>query len=30
MLLWVYDRNLIEPEKNIRASITLLLDGVKA
>ena len=30
MLLWVYDRNLIEPEKNIRASINLLLDGVKA
>lgn len=30
MLLWVYDRSLIEPEKNIRASINLLLDGVKA
>lgn len=30
MLLWVYDRSLIEPDKNIRASINLLLDGVKA
>jgi AcrR family transcriptional regulator len=30
MLLWVYDRSLIEPEKNIRASIHLLLDGVKS
>jgi AcrR family transcriptional regulator len=30
MLLWVYDRSLIEPEKNIRAGINLLLQGVKA
>ena len=30
MLLWVYDRSLIEPEDNIRASINLLLEGVKA
>jgi len=30
VLLWVYDHNLIEPGENIRASIKLLLDGVKA
>jgi AcrR family transcriptional regulator len=30
MLLWVYDRSLIDPEKNIRSSIHLLLEGVKA
>jgi AcrR family transcriptional regulator len=30
VLLWVYDRSLIDPGKNIRASIRLLLDGIKA
>lgn len=30
VLLWVYDRSLIEPGENIRASINLLLEGVKA
>jgi AcrR family transcriptional regulator len=30
VLLWVYDHTLIDPEKNIRASIELLLQGVKA
>jgi len=30
VLLWVYDHNLIDPGENIRTSINLLLDGVKA
>jgi AcrR family transcriptional regulator len=30
VLLWVYDHNLIDPGENIRSSINLLLDGVKA
>jgi AcrR family transcriptional regulator len=30
ILLWVYDKDLIEPEKHICAGIHLLLDGIKA
>ena len=30
ILLWVYDRSLVEPERHIRSGMKLLLDGVKA
>ena len=30
LLLWVYDRDLVEPEKHIRSGIKLLLEGVQA
>ncbi len=30
LLLWVYDRSLVDPEVHIRSSIHLLLEGVKA
>jgi AcrR family transcriptional regulator len=30
VLLWVYDRTLVDPEKHIREGISLLLDGMKA
>ena len=30
ILLWVYDKDLIEPEKHIKEGITLLLEGIKA
>ena len=29
LLLWVYDNNLVNPEKHIRAGIQLLMDGIK-
>lgn len=29
LLLWVYDRDLIEPEKHIRSGVKLLLEGVQ-
>lgn len=29
LLLWVYDRDLVEPEKHIRSGIKLLLEGVQ-
>lgn len=30
LLLWVYDRDLVEPEKHIRSGVKLLLEGVQA
>jgi AcrR family transcriptional regulator len=30
LLLWVYDKSLIEPEKHLRSGMELLLEGVKA
>jgi AcrR family transcriptional regulator len=30
LLLWVYDKSLIEPEKHLRSGMKLLLEGVKA
>jgi AcrR family transcriptional regulator len=30
MLLWVYDRSLVDPERHIRSGMKLLLEGVKA
>lgn len=30
LLLWVYDRSMIEPEKHIRSGMRLLLEGVQA
>jgi AcrR family transcriptional regulator len=30
ILLWVYDKSLVEPEANIRSGIKLLLEGVQA
>ena len=30
ILIWVYDKSLVEPEKHIRSGIKLLLDGVQA
>lgn len=30
MLLWVYDKTLVDTEKNIREGISLLLEGMKA
>ena len=30
ILIWVYDKSLVDPEVNIRSGIKLLLDGVKA
>ncbi len=30
ILLWVYDRSLVDPEHHIRSGMKLLLDGVKA
>ncbi len=30
VLLWVYDRSMVDPAKNIRSSIRLLLEGVQA
>ena len=30
ILLWVYDQSLLDPEKNIREGILLLLEGIKA
>jgi AcrR family transcriptional regulator len=30
ILLWVYDKSLIEPERHIREGINILLDGIKA
>ena len=30
LLLWIYDNSLVDPEKNIRSGIKLLLDGVLA
>lgn len=29
LLLWVYDRDLVEPEKHIRSGVKLLLEGVQ-
>lgn len=30
LLLWVYDNNLVDPEKHIRDGIVMLLEGIKA
>jgi len=30
ILLWVYDKSMVEPEKHIRSGMKLLLDGVQA
>jgi AcrR family transcriptional regulator len=30
ILLWVYDKSLVEPERHIRSGIKLLLEGIKA
>jgi AcrR family transcriptional regulator len=30
ILLWVYDKSLIEPDRHIREGINILLDGIKA
>lgn len=30
LLLWVYDKSMIEPEKHIRSGMKLLLEGVQA
>ena len=30
LLLWVYDKSLVEPEKHIRSGMKLLLEGVQA
>jgi len=30
ILIWVYDKSLVNPEENIRSGIKLLLEGVKA
>jgi AcrR family transcriptional regulator len=30
ILLWVYDRSLVEPERHIRSGMQLLLEGLKA
>ncbi|MDD2920715.1 MAG: TetR/AcrR family transcriptional regulator [Anaerolineales bacterium] len=30
MLLWIYDKSLVEPEKHIRSGMRLLLEGVQA
>jgi AcrR family transcriptional regulator len=30
ILLWVYDKDFVEPEKHIKEGITLLLEGMKA
>jgi hypothetical protein len=30
ILLWVYDKNLVDPEKNIREGVHLLLSGFNA
>ena len=30
VLLWVYDKSLVDPEKHIRSGVTLLLEGIKA
>jgi len=30
ILIWVYDKSLVDPEVNIHSGIKLLLEGVKA
>ena len=30
ILLWVYDKNIVDPERHIRSGMKLLLEGVKA
>jgi AcrR family transcriptional regulator len=30
ILLWVYDKSMVQPERHIRSSIKLLLDGIRA
>jgi hypothetical protein len=30
LLLWVYDKSLVDPEKHIRSGMKLLLEGAQA
>jgi len=30
ILLWVYDRSLIEPERHMRSGMRILLEGLQA